>query len=168
MKMPCQNKINIHKYSYSSSYSSIWRSPKARTNVSVTSSRTVTVVCHFCMENRSSKILFSDLFPKTRSGGESQKFEFRFDKKNHDPFLDFSDFTVFGFHRKKSKILFFDFIFIPKVIHGYRCCSLKTKGVYIMANCTEVFPWNTAMKYCTEVLPWNTAVFHKNIKHFAR
>lgn len=36
----------------------------ARTNGSVRRSWTVTVVCHFCMENRSSKILLSYLFPK--------------------------------------------------------------------------------------------------------
>ena len=34
------------------------------------------------MENRLSKILFSDLFPNTRSGGESQKSELGFDLKN--------------------------------------------------------------------------------------
>ena len=58
----------------------------------------VTVVYHFCMENRLSKKIFSDLVPKERSGGESHKSGFGFDLKNppgvwifwiHDPFLDF-------------------------------------------------------------------------------
>ena len=55
------------------------------------------VAYHFCLENRFSKIPFSNPFPKKRSDCESQKSGFGFDPKNpprvwilwiHDPFLD--------------------------------------------------------------------------------
>ena len=64
---------------------------------------------HFCSENRLSKILFSNPFPKKRSDCEFQKSGFEFDPKNppgvwilwiHDPFLDLSKKnakSVFGF-----------------------------------------------------------------------
>ena len=55
-----------------------------------------------CMEDRSSDVIFSDLFPKKRSDHESQKSGFRFDLKNplgvwilwiRVPLLDFSKKT---------------------------------------------------------------------------
>ena len=41
----------------------------------------IALVGHFCMENRLSKIIFLNPFPKKRRSGESQKSGFRFDPK---------------------------------------------------------------------------------------
>ena len=76
----------------------------------------ITVVYHFCTENRLSKILFSDPSPKKRSGGESQKSGFGFDLKNppgvwilwiHDPFLDFTKKTQNPFLDSEIRIWIF-------------------------------------------------------------
>ena len=65
------------------------------------------------MEDRSSDVIFSDLFPKKRSDHESQKSGFRFDLKNplgvwihwiRVPLLDFSKKTQNPFLDSRSRI----------------------------------------------------------------
>ena len=110
---------------------------------------TASVMSHFCSENRLSKILFSNPFPKKCSDCESQK-------STHQS-VDFTDsWSVFGFAlQKKTQYLFLDskiwIWIIPKKTHPLRSWServfISQRSVYtndtadwfrVCSNCVKL------------------------------
>ena len=77
----------------------------ARTNTSVRSSRTVTSAYHFCMENRLTKRLFSDLVPKNSQVVNLKNPDLDWSGESIRS-VDFMDsWSVFGFHQKTQNPL---------------------------------------------------------------